>query len=27
LEHYDCDADPEHVAIFGRCSHCRSSMS
>jgi Fe2+ or Zn2+ uptake regulation protein len=27
LEHYDFDADPEHVAIFGRCSHCRLSMS
>lgn len=22
-EHYDFDADPEHVAIFGRCAKCR----
>jgi Fur family transcriptional regulator, ferric uptake regulator len=24
LEHYDFEADPEHVAIFGRCSRCRT---
>lgn len=22
-EHYDFDADPDHVAIFGRCAGCR----
>ncbi len=25
LEHYGFEADPEHVAFFGRCAHCRSS--
>lgn len=24
MEHYDFEADPEHVALFGRCAHCRS---
>ncbi len=24
-EHYDFDADPEHIAIFGQCSACRSA--
>lgn len=23
LEHYDFAADPDHLAIFGRCAHCR----
>lgn len=23
LEHYGFDADPEHIAIFGRCADCR----
>ncbi len=25
LEHYDFAADPEHIAIFGRCARCRNS--
>lgn len=25
LEHYDFEADPEHIAIFGRCARCRHS--
>lgn len=25
LEHYDFEADPEHVAIFGRCARCRAA--
>ncbi len=23
MEHYDFEADPEHVALFGRCAQCR----
>jgi Fur family transcriptional regulator, ferric uptake regulator len=23
LEHYDFEADPDHVALFGRCAVCR----
>ncbi len=25
MEHYGFEADPEHVAIFGRCAQCRTS--
>jgi Fur family ferric uptake transcriptional regulator len=25
LEHYDFEADPEHLAIFGRCTACRTT--
>jgi Fur family transcriptional regulator, ferric uptake regulator len=25
LEHYGFEADPEHIAIFGRCARCRDS--
>ncbi len=25
LEHYGFEADPEHVAIFGRCARCREA--
>ena len=25
LEHYGFEADPEHVALFGRCASCRSA--
>jgi Fur family ferric uptake transcriptional regulator len=24
LEHYGFEADPDHVALFGRCAHCRA---
>lgn len=27
LEHYGFEADPDHVAIFGRCAHCRVAES
>jgi len=27
LEHYNFEADPEHVAIFGRCAACRSAVT
>ncbi len=27
IEHYDFEADPEHVALFGRCSECRKRPS
>ena len=25
LEHYGFEADPDHVAIFGRCAQCRAA--
>jgi Fur family ferric uptake transcriptional regulator len=27
LEHYGFEADPDHVAIFGRCAQCRTAVS
>ena len=27
LEHYGFEADPDHVAIFGRCARCRTGRS
>jgi Fur family ferric uptake transcriptional regulator len=27
LEHYGFEADPDHVAIFGRCTRCRTENS
>ncbi|HEX6289848.1 MAG TPA: Fur family transcriptional regulator [Herpetosiphonaceae bacterium] len=26
LEHYGFEADPDHVAIFGRCAQCRAAL-
>jgi Fur family transcriptional regulator, ferric uptake regulator len=27
LEHYGFEADPDHVAIFGRCAKCRGAQT